>query len=262
MRRIVVILSLLLSSISIVAAAEEPAQPGTFSNDGLGGLWRALARNGTGFRDRFHDTAYICNGTGNLPITIASAPVTNTSAPPPWSSDSIAPGKCSCISGPASLFVENVGASQEALNGTYAWMSRKTCAAAPTVSPGVPSLPSGGDPFQANCKPLSHGEYYATVCEAILPPVPLRYRLCFGPDWVHVSAGPAYPTRFVRLLVDRNLLKSPVSPNLQYDIRWSFLAKGCVDLAHAHKVWFAIHGDSNYSAQNVDHINFTVKVAQ
>jgi len=93
----------------------------------------------------------------------------------------------------------------------------------------------------------------------VLPLFGKRHRLCFDQNWVHVSAGNAYPTRFVQLVVDPKLLKTP---GVQYDIRWSFLAKGCIDVSNVHKVWFVIHGDANFSPKNVDRIDFTLRAAQ
>jgi hypothetical protein len=139
-------------------------------------------------------------------------------------------------------------------------MSPKACKAAPTDAGSVPSPPSGGIPKQAKCKALPNpDDLFTAACEARLPLIGKRHRLCFDADWVHVSAGNAYPTRFVELVVDPKLLKTP---GVQYDIRWSYLAKGCVDLANVHRVWFVIHGDANFSPKNVDRINFRLRAAQ
>ena len=259
MRIFILVLFIFLASAGTGVAGDLPSHLAPFGNEGLGGLWVALARNGTGFEKPFGDTARICNVASTVPMVIASAPVANTSAPPPWSV-SIAPGKCGCIPHPASLFAENTGATQDAFNGTYEWMSPKACQAAPTDASNIPSTPSVGLQKQAKCKALPNvGDFFTAMCEAKLPLFGKRHRLCFDENWVHVSAGNAYPTRFVQLVVDPKLLKAP---GVQYDIRWSFLAKGCIDISNVHKVWFVIHGDANFSPKNVDRIEFALRAAQ
>jgi hypothetical protein len=108
---------------------------------------------------------------------------------------------------------------------------------------------------EAKCGPLKPtGDTNAAVCRAALPVIG-RKRICFSDGWVHISAGSPYPPRFVTLFLDGKLYQTPA---VQYDIRWSYVAKGCIDVAGVRNVWFNVVGDGNFAAQNVDKIVFTV----
>ena len=244
--------ALLISSCG-TNAADANRRVGIFGNENLGGLWVAVARRGAGFANRAAMSARICNVSSTRPIKVASAPTTTTSAPPPFT-DTIARGQCACIARPASLIVQNIDAAQEAFSGVYEWMSARACA--PVAAPAVlPPAPSGGVRTEAKCQPLSPaGDVNAAVCTAPLPSVGVK-RLCFDDGWVHVAAGNPYPTRFVTLFLDGKLYRTPA---VQYDIRWSYIAKGCIDVANARNVWFNVVGDANFTAGNVDRITFTV----
>jgi hypothetical protein len=248
MRTLVTELVLLLS-ISVSAAGDKPPRLSPFTNYGLGGGWVAVARNGMGFQSPFRRSVHVCNSKSDAPIEIASDPVANTSAPPPWSV-TIAPGACSCIARPASLFAHSLG--PVAFLGTYEWMSAKACEAAPkTPDPTYPPL-ALGTRTEATCKPLKTADgFYSASCQADLPKGARHARLCFDKAWVDVAPGfpyQEYAGAFVTLIVDPKLLTANA---VQYDIRWSYITRGCIDIADVKTVWFVVHGDANYDSKYV-----------
>jgi hypothetical protein len=252
--RTTVAILILLLPISVSVAGDAPSRLSPFTNYGLGGGWVAVARNGTGFQTAFRRSVHVCNAKSDAPIEIASEPVTNTSAPPPWS-QTIPAGTCGCVPHPASVFAHSQGAAQIDFLGTYEWMSAKACDAAPkTPDPAYPPF-AIGTRGEAPCKPLKTTDgYYSASCQADLPKGARHARLCFDKGWVNVAPGfpfQEYASGFVNLIVDPNLLTVPA---VQYDIRWSYVTRGCIDIAGAKTVWFVVHGDSNYDSKYVKKI--------
>jgi hypothetical protein len=253
--RLLVIALISLLATSLATAANSTGSFGVFSNDNdsLGGLWVAVARNGIGFEKRFHESARICDVQSNVDIQIASDPVSTTSAPPPWNV-SVKQGQCTCIDQPASLFVQNSGAAQQPFSGTYQWLRKAACKAGPAPT-SLPALPKGMK-VEAKCGPLMPtGNANAAVCTATLPTFG-RKRICFSDGWNHMSTGGSFPADHVTLFLDGKLYRTPA---VSYDIRWSYIAKGCIDVAGVQNVWFNLQGDGNYPAENVDQIVFTVQ---
>jgi hypothetical protein len=249
--RLLAIAIISLLATSLANAANSAGSVGVFSNDNdsLGGLWIAVARNGIGFEKRFHESARICDVQSKVDIEVASDPVSSTSAPPPWTVP-IKQGQCACIDRPASLFVHNSGAAQQPFSGTYQWMSMSACKAgsAPTSLPALPKAMK----LEAKCGPLMpNGNVNAAVCRATLPTFG-RKRICFSDGWVN------FPADHVTLFLDGKLYQTPAT---SYDIRWSYVAKGCIDVAGVQNVWFNLQGDTNYAAQSVDKIIFTVQTS-
>lgn len=253
MRTLLIVAAVLCITLRGADAADNSRRVGVFSNDQLGGLWVTVARNGTNFVDRLRESAKICNVSSSMPLEIASGPTTDTHAPPPWSV-SVEQGQCACIARPASLFVHNVGAGQSPFSGTYQWLNQKACNPGPAPAT-LPAAPSGGEKMEARCGPLTPaGDVNAAICRASLAVVG-RKRICFDDGWVHVSAGNPYPPRFVTLFLDGKLYRTPA---VQYDIRWSYIAKGCIDVSGVQNVWFNVVGDSSFSAANVEKIVVSV----
>lgn len=253
MRTLVATLSLLLS-VSVSSAGDAPPRLSPFSNYGLGGGWVAVARNGTGFQTPLRRSVHVCNTKSDKPMEIASEPVSTTSAPPPWS-QTIAAGACGCVAHPASLFAHSQGAAQIEFLGTYEWMSAKACDAAPkTPDPIYPPF-ALGTKTEAPCKPLKTPDgYYSKSCQADLPKGARQARLCFDKGWVNVTPGfpyQEYPGQFVNLIVDPTLLTAKA---VQYDIRWSYLTRGCINISKVKTVWFVVHGDANYDTKFVNEI--------
>jgi hypothetical protein len=46
---------------------------------------------------------------------------------------------------------------------------------------------------------------------------------------------------------------------VQYDIRWSYVAWGCIDLFDVREAWFVLHHDTNYDATKVKEISYTAQ---
>jgi hypothetical protein len=256
MRFILVTISFVLAGVGMASAAGLTSPVAIFTNgaDDLGGVWLAVARNGAGFDTQLKRSAHICNVASSVPLTVAYEPVSSTSAPPPWKG-SIAQGQCTCVDNPAALFVENEHSAQAPFSGSYQWLSAKACKTAPTtIGPTLPSMPHGTT-MTAKCAFKENPDgFFGAACAANF--LLSSNRLCFSDRFIHVRAGNNYPVRFVRLVADERLLTEVAS---QYDIRWSYIAKGCIDLINVHHIWFVVHGDTNFSPRNVDKIIFTVR---
>jgi hypothetical protein len=245
-----VAMAAIVGSINAATAAEPKSA--AFSSDGLGAPWITIARNGRGFHDAFADTARVCSVSGGAALQIASGPVGDT-AKPPATTATIAVGKCGCIAAPDMLIAQNAKAGA-AFAGTYEWMSQAFCNALPTTRSAAAVPPSTTPTTDAKCEAGStDDEFPVATCPITLPAGEVK-RVCLKDGWIHVTAGDAYPTRYVTLVVDPALLKIKTAPN---DLRWSYVGTGCVDLGGVSKAWFVVHGDATFAAKIVNKVSYS-----
>jgi len=246
--------------------AQQPAVAAPFSNAGLGSQWVTLERYGKTLNRLVDADALICSTQGGT-LEIALVPTRDTSHAH-WSLR-IPAGQCRCAPRPGLLLVQNSGGGEGDFAGTLKWTRAGKCpksASAPPPSPPLTLTPGAAEKQTASCQPLAApGGYYTASCQIAVPLLSIWTRICIDSGWVVLNDGASFangapfPQRFARLITDENLLQVNVAENeLDNDLRWSFIANGCIDLFHVSKAWVVLHGDATYDTAKVKEIAYTV----